>query len=131
MTENINGMDMVPPALCGYDLFGMEAEEWQRLMEMLCRSRYEYVILDLSDGVRGLFDILRRSGRIFTVIREDGFAAAKLEQYEAALKKAGCQDVAEKTVKLRLPVFLRLPRDMNHLTAGELAEYAEKVLKSL
>ena len=130
MTEHINGMDLVPPALCGYDLFGLEAEEWQRMMEMLCRSRYEYVILDLSDGVKGLFDILRRSNRIFTVIREDGFATAKTEQYESALKKAGYQDVAEKTAKLRLPVFQRLPRDMNHLTAGELSEYVEKVLKA-
>lgn len=131
MTESVNGMDMIPPALCGYDLFGMEAEEWQRLLEILCRSRYEYVILDLSDGVRGLFEILRYSSRIFTIIREDGFAAAKLEQYEAALKKAGCQDVTEKTLKLKLPVFQRLPRDLNHLTAGELAEYARKALENL
>lgn len=129
MVESVNGMEMIPPALCGYDLFGMRAEEWQRLLGILQNSRYEYVILDLSDGIQGLFDILHQCSRVFTIVREDGFAAAKLSQYENALKKADFMDVLEKTRKIKLPVFQRLPRDLNH-PAGELTDFVERMLKA-
>lgn len=127
MAESVNGMDMIPPALCGYDLFGMRAEEWQRLLGILLGSRYEYVILDLADGIQGLFEILHRCSRVFTIVREDGFAAAKMAQYEQTLKKADFADVLEKTRKIKLPVFQRLPRDLNH-PAGDLTDFVERML---
>lgn len=129
MAENINGMDMVPPALSGFDIFQMGSAEWLRFIEVLQRSRYEYVLFDLADGVQGLFEILRRCSRIFTIVREDGFAAAKLSQYEEILKRAGYEDVLEKTKKCQLPLFQKLPRDLNHMAAGELAQAAERMLQ--
>lgn len=129
MVENVNGMDMIPPALSGLDVFRMGSGEWLRFIEVLQSSRYEYVLFDLSDGVQGLFEILRRCSKIFTIIREDGFAAAKLSQYEAILERADYKDVLEKTKKFRLPLFQKLPRDLNHMTAGELVQAAERMLE--
>lgn len=128
MAEHVGRMDLVPPALCGYDLWGIQAEEWLRFLELLQFSRYEYVILDLADGIQGLFELLRRCSRIFTICREDGFGTAKLRQYEEALQKAEYTDVWERTGKLRLPLFKRLPGDLNHLAPGELTDYAERTL---
>lgn len=127
--ESINGMDMIPSAFSGFDIFRMEGEEWVRLMELLQMSRYDYVILDLSDGVQGLFEILRRCNRIYTIVREDSFAQAKLEQYRQLLKKADCTDVTDRTREVLLPVFQKLPRDLNHLTGSELAEFTERILQ--
>lgn len=128
MAENVGGMDFMPGAKCGYDLWELSADEWLRLLDALRYSRYEYVILDLADGLSGLFEILRRCSRIFTIVREDGFGTAKMMQYEEALRQAEYTDVPEKTQKLKLPLFQRLPRDLNHLAAGELTDYAERTL---
>ena len=128
--EKVNGLDMVLPASCGFELYEIGREEWQRLLELLAGSRYEIILLDLSEGIRGLFEILRRCARIYTVVREDGFAAAKLAQYEDTLEKSEYRDVRERTRRVRLPVFSQLPRDLNHLDSGELAEFAGKVLEA-
>ena len=82
----------------------------------------------LADAVMGLFELLRNCSRVYTIVREDGFARAKLAQYEAALERADCGDVAEKTRRCALPVFQRLPRDLGHPEGSELAQYVEKML---
>lgn len=130
MVENVNGMDMVPPAVSGLDIFQMPKEEWTKLMEVLQASRYEYVILDLSDGVQGLMEILGRCACVYTIVKEDGFAAAKLGQYKSLLARTERGDILDKTREVMLPVFQKLPRDLNHLTVGELAEFTERMLKA-
>lgn len=128
MAETVNGMDVVPPAFSGADILKMGGTEWERLLAVLRESRYEYVILDLSDSVQGLYEVLRSCARIYTVVREDSFAAAKLAQYEEVLKRAEYEDVLQKTKRCRLPLFARLPGDLSHLTGSELAQYAERML---
>lgn len=129
MVENINGMDVCPPAFCGVNISQMKEEEWIKLLEVLEESRYEYVILDLSDGIQGIYEILRRCSRIYSIIREDGFALAKISQYEEVLAQLDYSDVLKKTRRCNLPVFRKLPRDLNHMSTGELAEYVERILK--
>lgn len=126
--EQVNGMDMIPPAISGFDIFQMDGAEWLSLLEVLQQSRYEYVILDLSDGVKGLFDILRRCSRVYTILREDSFAQAKLQQYRELLEKTDYRDILDLTREVQMPVFKRLPRDLSHLNGSELAEFTERVL---
>lgn len=126
--EPVNGMEAVPPALSGADILKTDAEEWRRLLEFLQGSRYDYVILDLSDCIQGLFTFLRSCSRVYTIVKEDHFAAAKLFQYEEELRRRGYEDVLQKTKKCRLPVFTRLPGDFNHLMGSELARFAERML---
>lgn len=128
MAEPVGGMEIVPPAFSGTDVLRMSGKEWLRLMAILRESRYEYVILDLSDGIQGLFEVLQNCARIYTIVREDAFAAGKLEQYEAVLKQAGCEDVLKKTKRCQLPLFARLPGDLCHLTGSELSQFAERML---
>ena len=76
-----------------------------------------------------MYEILRRCSRIYTIVREDGFAMAKIGQYEEVLERAAYEDVLRKTRRCSLPVFKKLPRDLNYMTCGELAEYVERMLK--
>ena len=128
MKETVNGMDLLPPAFSSFDVFRTGQEEWMRLLEVLQTSRYSRVILDLSDGVQGLFEILRLCQTVYTIVKEDRFAQAKLEQYRLLLEKTDCPEVPEKTRLLSLPVFQKLPGDLNHMTACELAHFMESVL---
>lgn len=128
MAEPVGGMDIVPPAFAGADVLRVSGKEWLRLAAILRESRYEYVILDLSDGMQGLLEVLQSCARIYTIIREDAFSAEKLAQYEAVLKQAGYEDVLKRTRRCQLPLFARLPGDLRHLSGSELAQYAERML---
>lgn len=128
MVEPVGGMEILPPAFSGVDILKLNGKEWLRLMAILRESRYEYVILDLSDSMQGLFEVLQNCARIYTIVREDAFAAGKLDQYEAVLKQAGGADVLKRTKRCLLPLFARLPGDLCHLMGSELALFAERML---
>lgn len=130
MAQKVNGLDVVPPAFSALDLQNVEKEEWLELFTELERSgQYEYVILDLSEGIRGLFDILQKCVRVYTIIRDDGFAAAKQAQYEELLCCLKYDDILQKTRKCRLPLFRSLPQELENMTRGELAEMVDRLIR--
>ncbi len=129
MTEELNGMAYLPPA-CSYpDITMVDGAEWQELLKEIENSGiYEYLVLDLSDCVQGLFDILRLCGQVYTITKEDGIAQAKLEQYESILRYSDYEDVLDKTEKCRLPVFNRLPVSLEQATLSEIGAYVKDML---
>ena len=68
---------------------------------------YEAVILDLGDAVNGLYDILKKCSKVYTLYIDDETAQAKLKQYEENLRTAGYADVLEHTVKKQAGVSRR------------------------
>ena len=130
MTQKLNGLDYIPPAFSCLDLQRVEKEEWLALLDELGQSGlYEYVILDLSEVINGLFDILRLCSRVYTIVRDDGFAAAKQEQYEALRTCLDHEDILENTKKCRLPLFRQLPQGLEGLTRGELADLVRGLIE--
>jgi len=60
MVETINGLDFIPPAQIYQNLAGIRGEQWKDLFrEIEKTSDYEYLILDLSDGIQDLWEVLR------------------------------------------------------------------------
>ena len=114
MTQKVNGLDYIPPAFSCLDLQRVEKEEWMALLDEL--------------GQSGLYDILKRCFRVYTIVREDGFAAAKQDHYEELLTCLNHEDILENTRKCRLPLFRQLPQDLENLTRGELAELVQKLI---
>lgn len=130
MIETVNGLDILPPMLCQMDLISIDAKEWLRFFyELEKHSEYEYIIVDLSDSVQGLFELLRQCAVVYTVTEHDGFAIAKMDQYERMLKQCHYEDVLEKTSKFELPKFSYLPRQLDRLTMSELADVVRECLK--
>lgn len=127
MVETINGLDFIPPAQIYQNLAGIRGEQWKDLFrEIEKTSDYEYLILDLSDGIQDLWEVLRNCNQIYMISRGDGFAMAKIEQYEKALESMEYADITAKTTKWQLPIFKHLPADLRELTYGELAVYIKK-----
>lgn len=123
MVEQVGGMDILPPFHSFLDFISVTGEEWIRLFKEIERgSDYEYVILDLSDGIQNLFDVLRLCDLVYTLGREDGFAMAKIEQYREVLKRSSYEDVWEKTKQHTFPYFKDLPEGLLQLTYTELAD---------
>ena len=128
--RHVGNLDYIPPMKSGQNLLTITAAEWMKLLQKIEElGGYEYVILDLSESMQGLFDILRMCKRIFTLTREDRIAKSKLLQYEQLLSLCEYGDVLDKTKRLNLSHIQRLPEELEQLTRGDLAELVNDLLK--
>ncbi|MCM1121128.1 MAG: hypothetical protein NC416_00955 [Eubacterium sp.] len=128
--QNINGLDYVPPMQYRVEPQEITGRQWLELCRNIAGiGQYEYIILDLDDSMEGLFDLLRNCYKIYTITKDDSFAIAKINQYEQILKFNELEEIADKTVKCRFPVFKELPMNMDLMTHGELAGYVKAIVK--
>lgn len=124
-------MDYVAPMFAGQNLLYVTAQDWRRLLLWILESgEYDHVILDLSENMQGLYEILRLCTRVYTIIQEDMVARRKVDQYEQLLSLYEFGDVLEKTRKCQLPKFRRLPEQLEQYTRSDLAEYVKGLIAS-
>lgn len=129
MTHKLGDLDFIPPMESWLSLAAIRADQWMELFRSIENvTQYAYCILDLSEQVEGIFEILRQCDIVYTITREDGFSQAKLRQYEMLLQDTEHEDVFIKTRRCRLPVFRTLPADLSLLTKGELGAYVESLI---
>lgn len=127
MTETVAGLDFIPPARIHQNLAGIRGEQWIDLFrEIEKNSEYEYLILDLTDGLLGLWEVLRICDYVYTITRNDSLAMAKIDQYEKVLEQMEYGDISVKTRKWNLPVFKKLPARFEEFTYGNLAVYIKE-----
>ncbi|HPF28756.1 MAG TPA: hypothetical protein PLZ77_01480 [Lachnospiraceae bacterium] len=130
MVVNINGLDFVSPAFSFVDLSAISEENWMLLIRTLREmGSYDYIILDLSEMIQGLLNVLRECNYIYTIANHDGMAAAKMEQYEELLNRLEYKDVRERTTQCEIPVFKKLPSSLADLPYSELAGYVRKIIQ--
>ena len=95
-----DGIDYVPPALLSEDIMTMTKKEWLWLFqEILHNSIYDVLVLDLSESVQGLYDILTFCETVYMPVADDRFAAAKIKQYEDNLRRTGREELVERMVR--------------------------------
>lgn len=122
----------IPPMKAGQNLVTVTEAEWMNLLQRIEDSgEYEYVILDLSEGMQGLFNILRICTVVFTLTRDDRIAEGKLLQYEQLLALCEYEDIIGKTRKCSVPKIRRLPEEPEQYTKGELADYVRIQLENV
>ncbi|MCR4897243.1 MAG: hypothetical protein K5891_10760 [Lachnospiraceae bacterium] len=130
--RNIGGLDYIPPMKSGQNLLTIPGGEWLRLMDQVeSLGLYDYVLMDLTESMQGLFDILRKCDRVYTLTREDRVAKAKLMQYRQVLALYEYEDVLEKTKNCDLPRFHSLPAEVEQYTRGGMAEYVKEAVREL
>ena len=77
MLRHVGNLDYIPPMKSGQNLLTVQTAEWLGLLQKIEElGEYEYVILDLSESMQGLFEILRLCRRVYTLTREDRIAKA-------------------------------------------------------
>lgn len=125
-------LEYVPPMKSGQNLLTISPTEWLTLLQKLEElGEYEYVVLDLSESMQGLFEILRLCKRVYTLTGEDRVARSKLLQYEHLLSLYEYEDVLEKTKQLNLKHIRRLPEELEQLTKGDLAKLVKGLICEL
>lgn len=132
MLKHKGSLDYIPPMKAGQNLLSITGEEWLGLLQKIGElGEYEYVILDLSESMQGLFEILRLCTKVYTLTREDRISKSKLMQYEQILALYEYEDVLEKTKRLNLSYIRRLPEELEQLTKGDLADLIRGLIKEL
>jgi len=130
LVQTMNGLDFISPFEHYQELSSICGEKWKEIFSYLGEhSDYEYVVLDLSEHLNGLLDVLRFCEKVYTITREDGFALAKMEQYEQMLRILDYEDVLEKTSRKRFPVFKQIPAHIEQFTYGDVADYTRNLLR--
>ena len=110
MTGRIGRMDYIRPMENVMDLRDVKEEEWLRLFGMIAeKCVYEAVVLDLGDGIDGLYGILERCSRVYTPYISDPVSLAKLKQYEDNLRETGHETILRHTVKKLMRRKARMP----------------------
>lgn len=128
--QNAGGLDYIPPMQYALGIREVPGEQWLALCrDIAAIGEYEYMILDLDDGIDGLFDLLKSCQKIYTITKDDPIAMAKLRQYEQMLQFGELEEITEKTVKCRFPIFKQLPESLEMMTHGELAGYVKSIIK--
>lgn len=120
----------IPPAASYEDFRDMREEEWISVITGIGQAGgYETMVLDLTEQVRGVYGLLSGCDKIYTLLREDRMAKAKLAQYELMLEREDYQEIRDKTKMCRVPFLKNLPADISCLGRGEFADYVEKRLR--
>lgn len=133
MVQTLNNLDYIPPVFSHMDLRTVTKEEWLYLLDLLNRSSYDVVILDLGDIVDGLFEILRKCEKFYMPVREDSVSLCKIEQFQGLLTVCGYEDVSEKIEKLRLPYYNHLGPKQSYLEQliwSELGDYVRELVRT-
>ncbi len=130
LVKKIGNLDYVSSMANGENLLYITPEQWKSLIQALLSSGdYEYIILDLSESIQGLFEILRLCHKVYTIVREDSRASLKMSRYEQLLSLLEYEDVKEKTARCHLPMFRKLPGEVESYSKGELAQFVRDLLE--
>lgn len=132
IVRTFHELQYIPPALSPADIRDVSGREWMEfLQEITVCGEYDIILLDLSEQVDELFQILRLCDRIYMPVLEDIVSQAKLSQYEKLVRMLDMQEILDKTRKLKLPMQ-PLQREngdvIRQLVWGEMGNYARRIV---
>ena len=129
LKERIGNLDYISPANAFIKFSLVTKEQWIKLINTIVQETdYETVILDLSENVNGLLDILKRCSAVYTITDSDRVASAKVAQYENMLRDSAYGDILLKTENIRIPRLREIPGSFELLTHSELAGFVKKLV---
>ncbi len=90
-------LDYIQPMPVSEDVKEVSGTEWAGLFrKILEQSIYETLILDIDEGIPGLYHILKCCTEIHMPVTEDRYSQAKLRQFEHEASLLGHVDVLKK-----------------------------------
>lgn len=104
MTLQDERLDFLLPIPISTDLKEVVKEDWLLLLEWLEKeSPYENILLDIGEGVQGIFDILNRCDKIYMPMVPDEVSERKLCCYERNLQAMNLGNLEKKTFRIVIP----------------------------
>lgn len=130
--QTFHELQYIPPAMSPADIRDVSGEEWIAFIkELISYGEYDVILLDLSNQVDEVFQILKECDRIYMPVQDDMISQAKLLHYNKLLHMLELEELEEKTQRLRLPVQ-PLQKENGNLTQqlvwGEMGNYVRRML---
>lgn len=117
MIMQIGDLDYIPPFLFSADLKEVTLEEWKNLLQMILeKTAYETVVLDLSESVQGLLEILGFCDTVYMPMLENEISVHKVQKFEEELEVMGLNEL-----KKKIQIFTA-PEDMEAFVRRQLRE---------
>ena len=133
MIRTTGGLDYIPPVRTPWDLRCLTLRDCRRILDSLVRcSAYEVILLDLGTEMEDILELLKLCSRIYMPVLTDPVSACKMRQFEQMVSAWDCEELWEKTVRLRPPYYASAGWGgsyVEQLAWGELASYLRKALK--
>lgn len=118
------GLFYIPTPSNGQNLIYVTVREWLLLIRKLKEmGKYDFILLDLSDAIQGVYEILRQCEIIFTVKVPGKMAMNKMQQYEFMLHFSNYDDVLDKTVSTQVPEIKTITDDGEYWTLNDWRDY--------
>lgn len=103
---SLENLDYIPPTAFPQDVSTVSIGEWRSLIESIQKeSVYEYLILDIGDGVEDVCGLLDLCDHIYMPIRQDFVSQSKISQFEKLMAVCNRREVLERVEKLKLPYY--------------------------
>ena len=120
-----DGLDVLIPVRSPYELQETDPGLWISFLSTLTAlGRYDAVILDLSDSVRGIPELLNICTCVYMPVRNDTFSLAKLKDFDEVLSRYPDSGIiADKLIRLKFPYFEDIDGSLNKLKTGRLGRY--------
>ncbi len=94
------GLDYVLPIPVSEDIKEIKVQEWIRLLEQIIKqSVYETIILDIDEGLREVYELLKVCTQVYLLEDDSEYSRAKIEQFERELTVLGYEEVLAKIVR--------------------------------
>lgn len=132
MIQTFHELQYIPPVVSPADIRDVTGDEWMELLQQIISyGEYDIVILDISEQVENLFQILAKCDRIYMPVHDDMISQAKLAQYEKLIMMLDMDEILEKTQRLHLPVQI-LQKENDNITQqlvwGAMGDYVRRML---
>lgn len=130
MLSQIGNLYYLPPISSFLDLQDMTQSDWNQFFEIISQQiDMDVVILDLSELVKGLPDVLSACEEIYTCYDENEIAKEKLKQYKRFIVHIQRQDILDKTAEYEIMQMQRECNPLNLFLSGALKQVVQKMWK--
>lgn len=133
MTETIDGLCYIPPVFCYPELWEIEADAWKKLLRRIQETTdYEIILLDLTETMQGLFQVLETCQLIFSFLpKDDGLAMAKMNQYKQLLQFLQKEKVTEKSQIIEIEKSDAIPTNSTAFLRSNFSVYTKDILQKI
>lgn len=125
-------LSYIPPMKSGQNLLTVSPQEWKNLLSRISETElFDVVIMDLTDSMQGLFEVLRECEFVYTIMKDDQIAQVKMMQYENLLTLYEYKDVMDKTFRITMPRFQYIPDVLEQYTIGDFSDYVRRMISKM
>ena len=107
ITQQYNDLKIIPPVVAPSLIQTITYDQWIKLIqEIAARTDIKKIILNVSESVNGLYDLLAKCSKIYSILGDDIISQNIYAQYEKMLKENEYENIIAATTGLKRPMYI-------------------------